>query len=152
MELMKKVVLTACILSMVIIIAECLKPGERFAAQINPIFSLVFVLGVVAAALRTAFDFELPGLDNEVYAENYSSINEKTTEILKENVENRINEYIGELLKRENVQYEEIISEININENGSINIIRIGYLGNSFEKARRIIVKNFPDTEVNKNG
>ena len=52
MELMKKIILSACFLSVIITIADSIKPGEKFTQQLKMIFSLVFITGILSAALK----------------------------------------------------------------------------------------------------
>ena len=148
MELMKKVILTACVLSVIISIADTLKPGEKFVAQLKPIFSLIFIGGILAAVSKTAFDIELPEIGDSSYSMEYSRINEQVNETLEKQISERINDSTAELLKEGGISCEEIRSEINIKESGGIDIKRIGYRGKSFTKAKTLIENNFPDTEV----
>ena len=145
---MKKVILTACVISVIISIADTLRPAEKFTAQLKPIFSLIFIGGILAAASKTAFDIELPELGGGTYTDGYSSINEQVNETLERQISERINDSTMELLKNGGIACEEIRSEINIKESGGIDIKRIGYKGKSFEKAKVIIGQSFPETEV----
>ena len=47
MELLKKVILSACFLSVVISLADSIKPGDRFSRQLKLIFSLIFISGII---------------------------------------------------------------------------------------------------------
>lgn len=46
--------------------------------------------------------------------------------------------------------FDKISSDVNIDENNSININRIDYKGTEFEQARNVIIENFGDVEVKK--
>ena len=72
MELMKKIILSACFLSIVITIADSIKPGDKFSRQLKMLFSLVFITGIVSAALRCDFSFDFPAFAD---IENYDAYN-----------------------------------------------------------------------------
>ena len=141
-------ILTACVISVIISIADTLRPTEKFTAQLKPIFSLIFIGGILAAVSKTAFDIELPELSDSSYSTEYTRISEQVNETLEKQISGRINDSTAELLKKEGISCDEIRSEINIKESGGIDIKRIGYKGRSFEKARVIIEDSFPETEV----
>lgn len=151
MEFMKNIIFTACILSVVITIAGNLKSGEKFSRQLNVIFALVFSAGVLGAAVKTGIDFQIPDLNTEAYSENFSDVEKNAQGMLKSEIEIRVNKIIGDLLYKNNISFDEINTDINILEDGSININKIDYKGDEFEKAEKIIKENFQDTEVKKN-
>lgn len=149
MELMKKIILSACFLSIVITIADSIKPGDKFSRQLKMLFSLVFITGIVSAALRCDFSFDFPAFAD---IENYDAYNnmENTAEnAVKEETEKEINEYVGNLLTDHGIEYEKITSYVNISEDSSISIDRIDYKGSEFEQACDVIKMNLEITEVN---
>lgn len=150
MEFMKKIILTACILSIVITVSECIKPGEKFNSQLKTIFSLIFIIGIVMSGIKTGIDFELPDYNDFEYNENYNDVKETAQEVLKSEVEARINSSVEDILKKNNISYEKIASDVNINEDGRIDINRIAYKGTEFEQARTEIEKSFTNTEVSR--
>ncbi|MGN0614289.1 MAG: hypothetical protein ACI4JB_10385 [Porcipelethomonas sp.] len=150
MEFLKKIILTACIISIAVTIADCLKPGEKYSRQLKNIFSVIFVSGLIAAAVKTGIDFQLPEFDVNTYSQEYSDIERTADAALETEVEKRIDEIAENLLKNEKISCEKIVSDININEDGGISINRIDYKGDDFEQARRIIEENFSGTEVNR--
>lgn len=148
MDFMKKIIITSCILSVVITIADCVKPGEKFSRQLKTIFSLIFIIGIVTVGIKTGIDFELPDYEKNEYVEKYIDVEKTADEALKNETEARINNIIENLLSEKNISYEKIYANININEEGSIDINRIDYRGKDFEQARKEINKNFTDVEV----
>ena len=142
MELMKKIILSACFLSVIITIADSIKPGEKFTQQLKMIFSLVFITGILSAALKGDFAFDIPAFADLEYSEDDN--------ILKEETESKIDAYIEDILLENEVTFDKISSDVNIDENNSININRIDYKGTEFEQARNIIIENFGDVEVKK--
>ena len=150
MEFMKTIIFTSCILTVAITIAGSIKSGEKFSRQLNLIFSLVFSAGVLTAVVKTGIDFEIPDLSSEVYADEYSDLQETADEALKQEIELKTNSIIEDLLRKNHISFEKIITDINIEQDGSIFINRIDYRGDDFEKAKRVIMNNFNDTEVNK--
>ncbi len=148
MEFMKNVMLTACILSVILTIAGHMKSGEKFSRQLNIIFSLVFISGVLASALKTGFDFNLSDYSIEAYEEEYTVMEENAMGAVENEAELRINNVIENLLRKNDVSFEKISSDININEDGSISINRIDYKGDDFEKAEDLIKNNLDVEEV----
>ena len=150
MELMKKIILSACFLSVIITIADSIKPGEKFTQQPKMIFSLVFITGILSAALKGDFAFDIPAFADLEYSEDYNNVENAADNILKEETESKIDAYIEDILLENEVTFDKISSDVNIDENNSININRIDYKGTEFEQARNIIIENFGDVEVKK--
>ena len=150
MELMKKIILSACFLSVIITIADSIKPGEKFTQQLKMIFSLVFITGILSAALKGDFAFDIPAFADLEYSEDYNNVENAADNILKEETESKIDAYIEDILLENEVTFDKISSDVNIDENNSINIYRIDYKGTEFEQARNIIIENFGDVEVKK--
>ena len=150
MELMKKIILSACFLSVIITIADSIKPGETFTQQLKMIFSLVFITGILSAALKGDFAFDIPAFADLEYSEDYNNVENAADNILKEETESKIDAYIEDILLENEVTFDKISSDVNIDENNSININRIDYKGTEFEQARNIIIENFGDVEVKK--
>ena len=150
MELMKKIILSACFLSVIITIADSIKPGEKFTQQLKMIFSLVFITGILSAALKGDFAFDIPSFADLEYSEDYNNVENAADNILKEETESKIDAYIEDILLENEVTFDKISSDVNIDENNSININRIDYKGTEFEQARNIIIENFGDVEVKK--
>ncbi len=148
MDFMRKIIITSCILSIVITIADCLKPNEKFSRQLKTIFSLIFIIGIVTAGIKTGIDFELPEYEDEAYNDSYESIKKTADEALKREVEVKINKKVEDILTEKGISYEKIYANININEEGGIDINRIDYKGKDFEQARKEIANNFTDVEV----
>lgn len=150
MELMKKIILSACFLSVIITIADSIKPGEKFTQQLKMIFSPVFITGILSAALKGDFAFDIPAFADLEYSEDYNNVENAADNILKEETESKIDAYIEDILLENEVTFDKISSDVNIDENNSININRIDYKGTEFEQARNIIIENFGDVEVKK--
>ena len=150
MELMRKIIVCACFLSIVITIVDSIQPGEKFGRQLKMIFSLVFVTGIVSAAISCDFDFEIPAFAEVEDYEGYNNLDSTADQAVKNETEKRVNEYIENLLEENGISFEKISSDININDDNSININRIDYEGEEFEQARNIICENIDVTEVSR--
>ena len=150
MELMKKIILSACFLSVIITIADSIKPGEKFTQQLKMIFSLVFITGILSAALKGDFAFDIPAFADLEYSEDYNNVENAADNILKEETESKIDAYIEDILLENEVTFDKISSDVNIDENNSININRIDYKGTELKQARNIIIENFGDVEEKK--
>ncbi len=150
MEFMKSIIFTSCILTVAITIASNIKSGEKFSRQLNLIFSLVFSAGVLAVIVKTGIDFEIPDLSGEAYDAEYSDLQSNADEAVKNEIELRTNVIIEDLLRKNNISFEKISTDINIEDDGSIFINRIDYRGDDFKRTKSLMEENFRDTEVNK--
>lgn len=150
MELMKKIILSACFLSVVITIADTIKPGEKFTQQLKMIFSLIFITGILSAALKGDLAFDIPAFADLEYSDDYNNIENAADTVLKAETESKINACTEDILLKNEVAFDKISSDVNIEENNSININRIDYKGTEFEQARNVIIENFGDVEVKK--
>ncbi len=148
MELLKKVILSACFLSIVISLADSIKPGESFARQLKLIFSLLFISGIVVSAANCEFELDIPASAGTEELEGYESISEAADKVVLSAAEESVIDMTGRILTSQGISYEKISADINMNEDGSISINEIGYCGSEFEKASAAIKSNIADTEV----
>lgn len=149
MELMKKIILSACFLSIVITIVDSMKPGEKFSQQLKMIFSLIFITGILSATLKGGLNIDIPAYADLDYSDDYNSLEHAADTALKSETEKNINAYVEDILLKNDVSFDKISSDINIKEDNSIIINRIGYKGMEFEQARELIINNMGDVEVN---
>ena len=150
MEFMKSIIVMACVLSVILTISGHLKSGEKFSRQLNIIFAFIFVSGVLGTAVKAGIDFKLPDYSGEEYEGEYFMLEENSQKVLKAEIENRTNKIIEDLLKKNNISYDKISSDININDDGSISINKIDYKGDDFERAGKLIESNIIGAEVNR--
>lgn len=148
MELMKKVILSACFLSIVITIVDSIKPGEKFSQQLKMIFSLIFITGILSVVIKGGLNFDIPAYANLEYSNDYNSLEDAADMAVKSETEKNINVYIEDILLKNDVSFDKISSDINIEEDNSIIINRIDYKGMEFEQAREIIINNMGNVEV----
>ncbi|MCM1226865.1 MAG: hypothetical protein NC320_05485 [Clostridium sp.] len=148
MELMKKLIISACFLSIVISLADMLKPGEKFTRQLKMIFSLIFISGIILSVANSDFEFELPTAAAPDEIEGYKEIESAADKAVLEAAETSVNDMICRILTTEGISFEKISAVINMNDDGSINIIEVGYCGEEYDRALEAIVKNFGQTEV----
>ena len=100
--------------------------------------------------MKGDFAFDIPAFADLEYSEDYNNVENAADNILKEETESKIDAYIEDILLENEVTFDKISSDVNIDENNSININRIDYKGTEFEQARNIIIENFGDVEVKK--
>ncbi|MGN0620692.1 MAG: hypothetical protein ACI4I9_02390 [Porcipelethomonas sp.] len=150
MELMKKMILAACFISIIITLADSVKP-DKFSSQLKLIFSLVFICGIITAALNgknyTEPDICIE-LEETAAFENMSAAAENA---FAESAETSVADAVQAVLDENGVSYEKITASVNIDEDSRININEIGYKGNEPERAKELIQENIgEDTEVKK--
>lgn len=147
MELLKKVILSACFLSIVISLADSIKPGERFTRQLKLIFSMLFISGIVVSAANCEFELDIPASAGEEL-EGYENISEAADKAVLGAAEDSVIDMINRILTAQGISFEKITADINMEADGSININEIGYCGDEFEKASEAIKSNMGELEV----
>lgn len=148
MELLKKVILSSCFLSVVISLADSIKPGERFARQLKLIFSLIFISGFVTSAANGNFNFDLPVAADVGELENYNDMSDAADKAMMYSAEQSVIDEIKRILTAQGISFEKITVNINMDENGGIIINEIGYCGMEYERACNIIRSNLGEVEV----
>ena len=139
LELLKKVILSACFLSVVISLADSIKPGDRFSRQLKLIFSLIFISGIITSAANGNFSFDLPVAADVGELENYSDMSEAADNAMMYSAEQSVIDEIGRILTAQGISYEKITANINMEADGGIIINEIGYCGAEYERACSII-------------
>ena len=145
---MKKMILAACFISVVITLADSVKPGDKFSSQLKLIFSLVFICGILTAALNGQYEsgFDLSFDTDNI--ETYDSISGAAESSVISSAESSIADTVRNVLDENGVSYEKITASINIEEDSRININEISYKGDEPERAAEVIRENIGDTEV----
>ncbi len=145
---MKKMILAACFISVIITLADSVKPGDKFSSQLKLIFSLVFICGILTAALNGQYEsgFDLSFDTDNI--ETYDSISGAAESSVISSAESSIADTVRNVLDENGVSYEKITASINIEEDSRININEIGYKGDEPERAAEVIRENIGDTEV----
>ncbi len=128
---MKKMILAACFISVVITLADSVKPGDKFSSQLKLIFSLVFICGILTAALNGQYEsgFDLSFDTDNI--ETYDSISGAAESSVISSAESSIADTVRNVLDENGVSYEKITASINIEEDSRININEIGYKGDT---------------------
>ena len=141
-------ILAACFISVVITPADSVKPGDKFSSQLKLIFSLVFICGILTAALNGQYEsgFDLSFDTDNI--ETYDSISGAAESSVISSAESSIADTVRNVLDENGVSYEKITASINIEEDSRININEIGYKGDEPERAAEVIRENIGDTEV----
>lgn len=148
MELLKKVIFVSCLLSIVLSIADMIKPDEKFTHQLKFIFSLIFLTGLISTVAGSDFDFELPVSAGAETLEGYEKIEEAADKAVLESAKMSLTDMIVRILTTQGISYEKITADINMTEEGSININWIGYCGSDFENAQKAVKNNIGEVEV----
>lgn len=148
MELLKKVILSACFLSIVISLADSIKPNEKFAKQIKLIFSLLFISGIFVAIANSEFDIDIPVAADVNELEGYKAVSDTADRAVIYSAESSVNDMVCRILTSRGIGYKKIIVNVNMNDDGSININEIGYCGDEYESAVVAIKENVGEVEV----
>lgn len=150
MELLKKVIFVSCLLSVVLSLADALKPDEKFTHQLKFMFSLVFLTALVATVAGSDFDFELPVSAGAESLDGYEDIEAAADRAIVSSAQTSFTDMISRILTAEGISFEKITADVNMTEDGSININWIGYCGDDIEGAKEVIKSNIGEAEVRK--
>lgn len=125
METFHMVSITACFLGIVITVFSKLYPSEKFEKQMKTIFTLIFLLSVVAPFVNG--NLSLPEINETVSAssEYYQSINKNADEYFIQSLENNISANLMSELKKSEIYPVDIQTIVNISENNSISISEV---------------------------
>lgn len=148
MELLKRIILSACFLSIVISLADSIKPGESFARQLKLIFSLLFISGIFVSAANSDFEIDIPVAADVEELDGYEDISDTVDKAVLYSAEKSVEDTICNILTSKGIIYKKITVSININDDGSININEIGYCGDEYERAEEAIKNEIGETEV----
>mgnify|MGYP007097397521 CR=1 FL=1 len=131
-EILEKMVFSACLVSCAVAVADALKPSDKFNRQLKMIFSALFLCGLLAPAVSGGFSLDLPvngSADSEIY-------NEIDTDAeLKKAIEDNIRKTAEEILNQDEISFKKVSVLVNINEDNSIDINEICICSSEFEKA-----------------
>ena len=148
MELLKKVIFVSCLISIVISIADTLKPDEKFSHQLKFMFSLIFLTALITTVAGSNFEFELPvsaGIDS---LDGYENIEAAADKAVLDSAQLSLTDMISRILTAQGISFEKITADVNMTEDGSININWIGYCGDDIENAGAVIKNNIGEIEV----
>ncbi len=125
MEHIRLIIISASIIGVLMNVFEAIYPSEKYEKQMKMIFSLIYVLCLIAPikdSIRNISDIE----ELTVSADEKIEYNEScVSEFFKGSIERNISSQIGILLKDSKIPYYEIKTSITISENGGIYINEI---------------------------
>ncbi|MGN0606731.1 MAG: hypothetical protein ACI4JM_09440 [Oscillospiraceae bacterium] len=141
MDILNKIIMTACLCGTAVSICDMLCADSRYSKQINFILSLVFVTGIITPVSYALKNFDVSAAMSGIYEYNTDRAknNEEYIKYLKRAVEDNINASFRDILESEGISVRKIYSEVDISENYSISIIKAGIECDDFEKAAEII-------------
>ena len=139
MEIISKMVASGCFIGIAICAADIIKPDDRFSGHIRLIFSLIFTL-VFFSPLIKSKPLEILNCqaeyDSEVMAD---SVGNAVDAEMKKAVEQNISNTLGGKLREENILYDEISVNVNIDDSSSIIINEVCITTQNFDEAKKII-------------
>lgn len=125
MEHIRLIIISAGIIGVLMNIFEAVYPSEKYEKQMKTIFSLIFVLCLIAPIKNSISSIsnieELSVSADEKVEYNGNCV----SEYFKGSIERNISSQIGDLLKDSKIPYHEIKTSITISENGGIYINEI---------------------------
>lgn len=148
MDILRGSAVSACFLGIVFSVMGNLVPSEKFARQINVIFSLILALVIIPPFIGA--DIELPDFsDGDRILEDYSEIAEIR---LMEEIQENICDSLAELLNGYEIYPLKISVDINNSADGSISINKAEITLSDeryADAARRIVSEALGGAEVN---
>lgn len=140
MDILRKMVMTACFCGIAMSICDIVSPDEKFRKQFHFIFSLVFAIGIAAPFLDIIRNFSADGSVCMNIPE-YSCIADEiqTEKYLKKITEENIERSLKSLLENNGITVYKICVETDISDSSCISIIKTQLSCDDFEKAADII-------------
>ena len=132
MDILEKMVFSACLVSCAVAVADALKPSDKFNRQLKMIFSALFLCGLLAPAVSGSFSLDLP-VNGSADSGIYNKID--TDSELKKAIEDNIAKTAEEILRQDEISFKKVSVSVNINEDNSIDINEICICSSEFEKA-----------------
>lgn len=144
---MKALVLSVCIISLAMSIAENLTSGTRLGKQIKFILSLLLI-SVIFSPLSDGMTLpEIPEIPDINKIQEYSQ--EAYSNKLADEISENISEALKNLLEQNGINIYFISTEVNISEQDSIFINKVTVSTDNFPLAERIIKENTgEETEI----
>lgn len=140
MDILNKMILTACLCGIAVSICDMVSPSEKFSKQIHFILSLVFAIGILTPVIGIVQKFSDDSSVMSMESYDFQSENEVVYDkYLKQITEDNIENSLRMLLENNNITVDKICVEIDISDNSCIFINNIGLSCNDFEKASEII-------------
>ena len=139
MEIISKMVASGCFIGIAICAADIIKPDDRFSGHIMLIFSLIFTLVFFSPLIKNK-PSEILNCQAEYDSEMMEgSVGNAVDDEMKKAVEQNISNSLGGKLEEENILYDEISVNVNIDESSSIIINEVYITTQNFDEAKKII-------------
>ncbi len=141
MDMVGKMVLTACVCGMATGLWGMITPDKKFSKQVNFILSLVFIMAVITpfAEIFRNFSDKQVSATIQNYKQSYEDENTYNT-YLKHITEDNIEKSVTGILEENGLEVRKISVSIDISESSCISISNIGIECDDFSKAYQIIV------------
>jgi len=135
MEIISKMVASGCFIGIAICAADIIKPDDRFSGHIMLIFTLVFFSPLIKNKPSEILNCQAE-YDSEMME---GSVGNAVDDEMKKAVEQNISNSLGGKLEEENILYDEISVNVNIDESSSIIINEVYITTQNFDEAKKII-------------
>ncbi|MDR0917780.1 MAG: hypothetical protein LBM93_00795 [Oscillospiraceae bacterium] len=127
-------IFSACMMSLIICIADMLKPNENYDKQLKILFSLMFILSILIPISKADFNFDFKEVNSTdiQYNEN----------LLESEIEVNIERNLSTKLKEQGLTVENLDITMNISDSGSISISKVDFSTSDDKTAENIIKAN----------
>lgn len=137
-----------CYVSVGICIVQSITDGTKLRSQAGFIFKLIFAVALTAPIVGGVFNIELPDL-SAFDSTEYSYSNEIYENELRAHLSENISAVLRDQLYAAGIKTEKIDTDVNISEDGSININRVIISTSDYEASAEIIRDSIgQETEV----
>lgn len=119
MDMLCQVSASACVLGIIFSVISNMTPSEKFARQMNIIFSLILILVIVTPFTDGEFDLEIHDISENIPEDNSYLYSQQTDRLISAN----ISDNLGQVLSEKGIFPLKISVDINNSEGGSISII-----------------------------
>lgn len=110
---------SACVLGIIFSVINNMTPSEKFARQMNIIFSLILILVIVSPFVKGDIGLEIPDISENIPEDHSYIYSDRTSRLISAN----ISDNLGQALAEEGIFPLKISVDINNSSDGSISII-----------------------------
>jgi hypothetical protein len=126
-------------MSIIICVADMIKPNEKYDKQLKILFSLMFVLSILIPLAKSDFNLEIEPIEN--VSVDYSD------DMLENEIKNNIEKALRIKLNEQNITVEKLDVITHIEDNGSISISKVDFKTSNDTIAKTIINANLNISE-----
>ncbi|GHU51920.1 hypothetical protein FACS1894132_00420 [Clostridia bacterium] len=127
-------ILSACMMSIIICIADMVKPNDKYDKQLKILFSLMFILSILITVSKSDFSFHIEPI--KPTSIDYSN------NLFESEIANNIKKELIIKLREHGITVESLNLSVNISDDGKITVNDVQFSTSDDNSAEKIISAN----------